>query len=85
MSKLERQKVIMNRIISLCEQMEISYYELAQIAQIPYQTLVHIVKGDSKDPGIQTIIKICAGLDISLVEFFDTEEFYRMTEEEVEE
>lgn len=85
MSKPEWQKVIVNRIVSLCEKKEISYYELAHVAPVPYHTLLHIVKGESKDPGIQTIIKICAGLDISLAEFFDTEEFYQMTEEEVEE
>ena len=38
-------------------------------------TLMHIMKGESKNPGIFTILKICDGLDVTIQEFFGTKEF----------
>lgn len=38
-------------------------------------TLIHIMDGNTQNPGILTIMKICDGLGISMKYFFDTEEF----------
>ena len=43
----------------------------------------NIVNGVSQNPGIVTIKKLCDGLEITLVEFFDTEEF-RALEQEIQ-
>jgi hypothetical protein len=45
--------------------------------------LKNIVNGVSQNPGIVTIKKLCDGLEITLVEFFDTEEF-RALEQEIQ-
>ncbi len=42
---------------------------------------MHIMNGESKNPGIFTIIKICDGLEISLRDFFDTEDFVEILKE----
>ena len=54
---------------------------LARSAAVPPSTLKNIVNGVSKNPGIVTIKMLCDGLDISLIEFFDTEEFRKIVEE----
>jgi len=41
----------------------------------------NIVGGQSKNPGIVTIKKICDGLEISLTEFFDTDTFRNLEQE----
>ena len=41
----------------------------------------NIISGASANPGIVTIKKICDGLDISIVEFFDTEAFRALEQE----
>ena len=54
---------------------------LARSAAVPPSTLKNIVNGVSKNPGIVTIKMLCDGLDISLIEFFDTEEFRALEQE----
>lgn len=45
---------------------------------MPINTVMHIVNGATVNPGIFTLAKLCSGLDVSLMEFFDTEEFENM-------
>lgn len=52
-----------------------TYYKLASRSAIPLTTLMHIMNNSTKNPGIFTIIKICSGLDITIMEFFDSKEF----------
>lgn len=69
------QKILVERINALCKQKEMSYYSLSYKSTIPLTTLIHIMDGTTKNPGIFTIMKICDGLGVSLREFFDTREF----------
>lgn len=63
------------RIDQLCKLRGLTYYTLSYKASIPMSTLMHIINGDSNNPGIYTIVKICDGLDITLEEFFGTKKF----------
>ena len=45
-------------------------------------TLMHIINCSTKNPGIFTILKICNGLNITIKEFFDSEEFVDIEYEE---
>ena len=67
--------ILKDRIDELCEERQMSYYVLSYKASIPMSTMVHIMDGTSKNPGIFTIMKICDGLGVTLKEFFDTKEF----------
>lgn len=69
------QKLISNRIDYYCNLRKMSYYKLAYRSTVPLTTLMHIIDGSTKNPGIFTIIKICNGFDISITEFFDSIEF----------
>ena len=69
------------RIEKLCEKKKINFCRLATISGIPYTTIKSIIYGQSKNPGITTIKKICDGLEISVTDFFDTETFKNLEQE----
>lgn len=79
-----KQKILANRINDLCKEQGISYYMLSYKSTVPLTTILHIVDGSTKNPGIFTITKICEGLNISMRDFFDTEEFLNFPEEDFE-
>lgn len=56
---------------------------LSYAAGISQSTIKSILNGESKNPGIVTLKKICDGLDITMIEFFDTDE-YRELEQEIQ-
>jgi transcriptional regulator with XRE-family HTH domain len=58
-----------------------NFCRLATISGIPYTTIKSIIYGQSKNPGITTIKKICDGLEISVTDFFDTETFKNLEQE----
>ena len=72
---------VVKRIYQLCEERKITPNALSYMCGISQSTLKSILNGESKNPGIVTIKKICDGLDISVVEFFDTEEYYKLEQE----
>ena len=74
-AKKRVQETIRARINQLCKEKGITYYTLSYKSCVPMSTLVHIVDGTSKNPGIFTIMKICDGLGVTMKEFFDTKEF----------
>ena len=69
------------RIQELCYERNITLCKLATISGIPYTTIKSIIYNQSNNPGVVTIKKICDGLDISIVEFFDTETFRNLEQE----
>jgi len=71
----KQQKILIDRVNQLCKEKNISYYTLAYDSAVPLSTLLHIMDGSTKNPGIFTIAKICDGLGVSLAEFFSTYEF----------
>lgn len=74
-------EVVANRIVAICYERNITFNALVRSSAIPPSTLKNILSGASANPGIVTIKKICDGLDISIVEFFDTEEFRGLEQE----
>lgn len=61
---------ILERIADLCQRKHWSLYRLAKEANIPYSNLNNIFNRKTC-PSIPTLEKICAGLGMSLSEFFD--------------
>ena len=72
------QKTLSNRIDHYCKLQQISYYELAFRSAVPLPTLMHILDGSTRNPGIFTIVKLCNGFGISASEFSATKEFEEM-------
>lgn len=75
------QEILINRIDELCKQRNLTYYRLAFKSSVPLNTIMHIMKGESSNPGLFTIVKICDGLEIALTDFFDAPEFEEMLKE----
>ena len=72
---------VSNRILELCSRKGITLNKLGTISGVTQSTLNNIISGASKNPTISTIKKICDGLDISIVEFFDTPVFRGLEQE----
>ncbi len=70
-----------NRILELCRERNLAINALARSAGIPPTTVKNILNGASRNPGIVTIKMICDGFGITLVEFFDTQEFRELEQE----
>ena len=73
--KRELQMILTKRIDELCMEKDISYYTLSYKSTVPLTTLLHIMDGSTKNPGIYTIMKICDGFGVDMKDFFDTDEF----------
>ena len=58
------------RIEELCEKKKINFCRLATISGIPYTTIKSIIYGQSKNPGITTIKKICDAMEIQISNAF---------------
>ena len=69
------------RIQQLCKQRNITPNALSYMSGTSQSTIKSILNGESKNPGIATLKKICDGLDITLIEFFDTPEYYELEQE----
>jgi transcriptional regulator with XRE-family HTH domain len=72
---------VRNRILSLCDKKEMSIHKLALESAVSPSTIKNILYGKSENPGIVTIKMLCDGFGISLIEFFDTEEFSSLEQE----
>lgn len=73
--------VVVERILFLCKEQGITPNGLSYISGVSQSTIKSILNGESKNPGIVTIKKLCDGLNISIIDFFDTPEFRDLEQE----
>ena len=73
--------LVVMRIYELCKERGITPNALSYMSGISQSTIKSILNGESKNPGIVTIKKICDGFEISLIDFFNTEEFLNLEQE----
>ena len=73
--------LIVNRFYELCHERNIKINELANISGVTPSTAYSMMDKSRKDISIRTIKKFCDGLDITLGEFFSTEEFDNLEQE----
>lgn len=78
---MNTQEAVAKRIIDLCKERGITPNGLSYISATPQATIKSILNGESKNPGIITIKKLCDGFDITLAEFFQTPEFDDLEQE----
>ena len=72
---------VKNRILHLCEEKRMTIHELAIESGVAPSTVKNILYGKSKNPGIVTLKMLCDGFGISLVEFFDADDFKALEQE----
>ena len=73
--------VVKNRILQLLGEKQMSIHKLAMESALAPSSIKNILYGKSKNPGIVTIKILCDGFGISIVEFFDTDEFRNLEQE----
>ena len=74
-------ETVKNRLIFLCGEKRITINKLATESGVAPSTIKNILYGKSTNPGIVTLKKLCDGLGICLIEFFNTEEFAALEQE----
>lgn len=74
-------EAITKRILDLCKDRNISINKLCTISGVTQSTVNNIISGRNGSTTVSTIKKLCDGLEITLGEFFSTEDFDRLDQE----
>ena len=69
------------RIWDLCHRNNITLNKLSTISGITQSTLNNIISGRNATTTVSTIKKICDGLEITIIDFFNTEYFLDLEQE----
>lgn len=72
---MEIAEIIGNRIIELCSERDLSINKLSKLSSVAVSTIDNIVNKRCSNPRIFTIKKISEGFGMSIIEFFDYEDF----------
>ena len=78
---MDTREAVAHRIRQLCKERGITPNKLSTISAVSQATIKSILNGESQNPGTVTIKKLCDGLEITLGEFFSTEEFDALEQE----
>ena len=78
---MNTREVVAARIRELCRERGVTPNAISHIAGIPQATVKSILNGESKNPGIVTIKKLCDGFEITLGDFFSTAAFDSLEQE----
>ncbi len=74
-------EAVTKRILELCGQRGITVNKLAVMSGITQSTLGNIVGGRNNSTTVSTVQKICDGLEISIIDFFNCETFSDIEQE----
>lgn len=72
---------VKNRILQLLGEKNMSIHKLAIESAVAPSSIKNILYGKSQNPGIVTIKMLCDGFGITIVDFFNTEEFKKLEQE----
>jgi len=73
--------LIVKRFNQLCADKNMTVNELANISGVTPSTAYSMMDKRRRDISIRTVKKFCDGLDISLADFFNTDEFNGLDQE----
>ena len=74
-------EMVVKRLKDICKERGITPNSLANISGVTPSTVYSLMDSNKEDVFINTIKKLCDGLDITLSEFFSTEEFNNLQKE----
>jgi len=72
---------VKERIIELCKERNITINKLGTISGVTQSTINNIVSGRNNSTTISTIKKLCDGLNITIIAFFDCTLFMHLEQE----
>ena len=73
--------IVVKRFIEICKERNIKLNELANISGVAPSTVYSMTDENRRDVSITVIKKLCDGLEITLGEFFSTEDFDMLEQE----
>ncbi|MCK9478145.1 MAG: helix-turn-helix transcriptional regulator [Firmicutes bacterium] len=74
-------KAILIRLNQLCTERNLKLNALANLSGITSSTIYSIFDKNRKDMGVIVLKKLCDGLGISIIEFFDDDVFKNLDQE----
>ena len=69
------------RILKLCSEHKITLNKLATLSGITQSTLNNVISGRNNSTTVSTIKKICDGLDLNIIDFFNSPLFEDLEQE----
>ena len=72
---------VVDRFNNICKERNMKPNELAVISGVTPSSVYSMLDSNRHNISIVLIKKLCDGLDISLAEFFDSDEFNELTQE----
>ena len=78
---MDTRTAVINRLMQLCEERGWTVNHLANVSGVSTSTVKSILYGNSRNPGIVTIKKLCDGFGFTLNEFFSGSEFESLEQE----
>ena len=69
------------RILELCKLNNITPNKLSTISGITQSTINNIISGRNNSATVSTVKKICDGLEITIVQFFESDLFQNLEQE----
>ena len=69
------------RILDLCNERNITVNKLAIISGVTQSTLNNIVSGRNNSVTVSTLKKLCDGLEITIIDFFNDSVFLNLEQE----
>ena len=73
--------LIVRRFVELCNERNMKINELANVSGVTPSTAYSMMDKNRRDISIRTIKKFCDGLEITLGEFFSTDDFDSLEQE----
>lgn len=70
---MEPYEALFERIKELMKKEGLTKYKHSMQSGLPHSTVSNIMKGRTKSAGFLSIVNICRGLNISVIEFFQSE------------
>ena len=74
-------QAVRERIIELCREHGISINKLSDMSGVTQSTVNNIVSGRNNSATIATVKKLCAGLGITIQDFFNSDLFLSLEQE----
>lgn len=74
-------EAVKNRIVELSIERNISINKMSMMSGITQSTLNNIISGRNNSTTVSTIKKICDGLGISILDFFNSSVFSNLDDE----
>ena len=74
-------QAVASRIRQLCKEHGLTPNGIAMKSGVPQATVKSILNGESRNPGVATVKKLCDGFGITLSEFFTAPVFDELEQE----